>query len=65
MTEAEKRLLQMTADLWNAFLDLPDRHPSDAEETQRDIHNIQNRIMARCAVRSCPDLFRQRSNRES
>lgn len=57
MTDQEKKLIWLTAELWNEFLSLPDRHPSDAQEMERDIHNIQNRIMARVAVRSNPDIF--------
>lgn len=47
MTQKEQAVLKITADLWNAILDLPVLHPSDMRETERDIHNIQNRIMAR------------------
>jgi len=57
VTEAELRILALTAQLWNAFLELPDRHPCDAEELQRDIHNIQHRVMARLAVRMTPGVF--------
>jgi hypothetical protein len=53
------KVLDLTAQLWNAFLDLPDRHPSDAEEMAHDIHNIQHRVMARLAVRTHPELFTQ------
>ena len=58
MTDDEKRVLELTALLWNAFIALPDRHPADAEEMQRDIHNIQHRVMARVAVRAHPEFFR-------
>lgn len=51
MTKEEQDILNMTADLWNAILDLPVLHPLDMKETQRDIHNIQHRIMARKAYR--------------
>jgi len=47
----------MTADLWNAIADLGGLHRCDLEETARDIHNIQNRIMARVAKRAHPDVF--------
>jgi hypothetical protein len=59
VTEAERALLDLTVQLWNAFLALPDRHPADAEEMQRDIHNIQHRVMARVAVRENPEYFRK------
>lgn len=57
MSDAEKEIIALTALLWNKFLALPHRHPSDAEEMQRDIHAIQNRVMARVAVRSDPSTF--------
>jgi len=51
MDEAEKKIekiIEMTADLWNAWMDLPDiiKHQSDNKEMAVDIHHIQNRIMA-------------------
>jgi hypothetical protein len=57
LTEQELEILQRTAELWNLFCALPDRHPSDAEEMARDIHSIQHRIMSRLAVRAHPDFF--------
>ena len=57
MTPQEQKVLDLTVELWNAFLDLPDQHPHDAPETMRDLHNIQNRLMARVAVRAHPERF--------
>lgn len=57
LTEQEKEILSKTADIWNSFLELPDFHPSDRQEMARDIHNIQNRIMARLAQRVHRDFF--------
>lgn len=58
LTEAELRVIDMTAELWNAFLDLGDNQFSDREEMARDIHDIQQRIMARLARRLHPEKFR-------
>lgn len=51
LTEEEKILLEMTSILWNALTDLPAQHSDDLVEARRDIHNIQNRILARVACR--------------
>jgi hypothetical protein len=47
MTDQEKMIVGLLGTLWNMIVELPVIHPSDNEETSRDIHNIQNRIMAR------------------
>lgn len=57
LTEQEKIVLATTASLWNQLNALPPPHRHDREEHMRDIHNIQNRIMARLAVRSHPEIF--------
>jgi len=57
LTEQEQELILLTATLWNKFCELPNRHPSDAVEMARDIHDIQHRIMARAAVRAHPEIF--------
>lgn len=61
LTAQELAVLQMTAELFNALMALPDKHPSDADDFTRDIHAIQNRLMARLAVRAHPEFFRQPS----
>ncbi len=58
LTKEELTLIDMTVDLWNAFLALPDHHPADADEMALDVHRVQNRIMARSARRDHPDVFR-------
>jgi hypothetical protein len=57
LTAAEVEVLHLSADLFNAIHALGDHHPSDMEELTRDIHNIQNRVMARVAARSLPGFF--------
>lgn len=41
------KALKLSAELWNEFLKLEVIHPDDIPETRRDIHNIQNRLLAR------------------
>lgn len=57
MTEEEKRILALTAELWNALIALPAPHGFDGQEHMRDIHDIQNRLLARVARRTNPELL--------
>lgn len=57
MTEEEKRILALTAELWNALISLPAPHGFDGAEHMRDIHDIQNRLLARVARRTNPELL--------
>lgn len=43
----ELESLSLTVQLWGSLLELKELHPDDIHEHRRDIHNIQNRIMAR------------------
>jgi hypothetical protein len=47
MTEQESKALELSADLWNALIDLPIIHPADINEACFHIHALQNMIMAR------------------
>ena len=47
LTDDEKECLYHTRELWNDLVNLKQIHPDDLNEYRRDIHNIQNRIMAR------------------
>lgn len=58
LTNEEKEILKITADLWNKLNALPDKHPCDGEENCRDLHNLQNRLLARVAKRTDPDIVR-------
>jgi hypothetical protein len=51
MKEKEIIALNKTTELWCALIDLDVLHPDDINEARRDIHNIQNRILARKATR--------------
>lgn len=58
MTSEELKAIELTAQLWNLLVKLPDPHPCDNQEFMRDIHDIQNRIMARVTRRAYPEVFR-------
>jgi hypothetical protein len=51
MDEAEKRVLDLSGDLWNRFLQLPVQHPDDQNEFRHHLHALQNIILARPAHR--------------
>lgn len=53
LTEKEAKALDLTRQLWNALLEIEKEHsmhPDDIHEHKRDIHNIQNRILARNSI---------------
>lgn len=56
MTEQEVRVLNMTKDAWNAFLQLPIQHPDDVNEFRIHIHALQNMIYAREGIRKMQQI---------
>ena len=40
-TDEEKKVILLTRDLWNAFIDLPIQHPNDRDDFRGAIHSIQ------------------------
>lgn len=50
LTQQEKEALDLTNELWEKIIKLPVLHDMDNQETCRDIHNIQNRLLARSAM---------------
>lgn len=52
LTEQEKIVLQLSADLWNAYVALPEQHPSDRIDFCDAIHTIQRIIGWRPLTRS-------------
>lgn len=52
LTNDEQRVLQLSGKLADELDALPVLHESDMSENIRDIHNIQNRIMARAELRN-------------
>lgn len=51
LTEEEKKVVALSADLWNAFIALPVQHPSDQQDFCNAIHTIQRIIGARPMMR--------------
>lgn len=47
LTLNEKQSLEKTVELWAAIRNLKIIHPDDIHEFRSDIHDIQNRILAR------------------
>lgn len=51
LTEAEREVLGLMADFWNALCRLPEEHPDDLLEARVHFHAIQNIVLARPAER--------------
>jgi hypothetical protein len=47
MTDEEMKILELLAEAWNKFLELPTEHESDIREFQYGIHVLQRQVMAR------------------
>ena len=47
MTDEERRLLDLTVDVWNGFVALPAQHPEELHEMGHAIHRVQHLIMVR------------------
>jgi len=47
MNREEKKAMELSAELWNQFRQLPELHQDDIHEFRFHIHAIQNMIMAR------------------
>jgi len=47
LTKDEKKVLKLLGDAWNAYCELPTKHPCDANEFLLAIHAAENVIMAR------------------
>jgi hypothetical protein len=48
MTDEKMKILELLAEAWNKFLELPTEHESDIREFQYGIHVLQRQVM------SCP-----------
>jgi hypothetical protein len=51
VTDAERRVVMLLAEAWNAFLELPVEHPSNTDEFCRAIHAAQDKVLARVGRR--------------
>lgn len=59
LTQEEEEILELTAELWNKFLQLPINHPMEANEIAMKIHDIQRMIISRPGFRMNQEMFRQ------
>jgi hypothetical protein len=58
MNEVEKKVISLSADLWNEFLKLEQYHPDDVHDIRFHIHAIQSIVMKREAERNNPLEFK-------
>ncbi len=62
LTDAEHRVMAMTAEIWNTIVQEVVGNGSSREgdlaELATDIHHIQERILAQAAARAYPDRYR-------
>ena len=56
LTQDERRVADMTADVVNAYWELPVEHPSDRGEFVAAIHRVQDLILARPGRRELNDI---------
>ena len=54
----EDEILELTAELWNKFLQLPIYHLMEQSEMQSKIHDIQRMIISRPGFRMNKEKFR-------
>lgn len=52
LTKQEQEIIDLTVEIWNKIIALPELHPMDNQETCTNIHDIQNRIYARIVKRN-------------
>ncbi len=57
LTKQEERILRMSARLWNAYGKLKEVHPTEKQELQLYIHQIQHLVARRVAKRVNPDVW--------
>jgi hypothetical protein len=57
LTKREEKILRMTARLWNAYCKMQPVHPSEMEELQLYIHQIQYLVARRVAKRLEPHVW--------
>lgn len=58
LTQKEDEILELTAELWNKFLQLPIYHLMEQSEMQSKIHDIQRMIISRPGFRMNKEKFR-------
>lgn len=58
LTQEEEEILELTAELWNKFLQLPIYSLMEQSEMQSKIHDIQRMIISRPGFRMNKEKFR-------
>lgn len=57
LTAEELRVMDLLIEASRAFGALPEHHPSELAEWIADLHHLQERLMARAAIRAYPERF--------
>lgn len=56
MTDLENKILELTKDTWNSFIELPiidpNIHKDDTDDFRHHLHALQNIILSREGLRS-------------
>ncbi|SFG08380.1 hypothetical protein SAMN05518801_10732 [Novosphingobium sp. CF614] len=52
LTMLEKHALELSAELWNAFMALPVQHVDDIAEFRHKLHDLQRIVLSRPAHRT-------------
>lgn len=54
----ERKILRLTEEVWNRFLELPINHPMEMNEMAIKIHDIQRMIISRPGFRLNQEMFK-------
>lgn len=57
MTDQEKEIIDLTAEIWNKYIQLPVQHPCDRDEFCKALHICQHLVMIRETRENNRDLF--------
>ena len=57
LTIEEEEIMNHTIEIWNRFVKLSVQHPSDIQELQSAVHQIQQLIAIRSLRRNNPDYW--------
>jgi hypothetical protein len=57
VTKTEKKVLALSAELWETYITMPKQHPDEHNELRDAIHHIQGLVAMRIARATHPDLY--------
>lgn len=57
LTEQERKILDLTAEIWNEYTLLDEVHPDEFEELRLFVHQIQYLLARRVARRAEPEIW--------